>query len=166
MARCGSIAPGPAESFHSRPYWLTPSPPIHGPPPGGVVNHRRGRMVVNIPGAGVHGAAWRGRRVHESGGYISLSRCRNCAGGRPHGGGAFAVYRGHRGGQDGGEFSRPGAGQPSFDSSTVPYESNTVKKNRYTFDPKNGQNGISRKAQKIGKNQRPNIQYYLQYAVQ
>ena len=52
----------------------------------------------------------------------------------------------------GGESPARGAGQPSFDSSTVPYVSITVKKNRYTFGPKNGQNGISRKAPNLGKN--------------
>ena len=47
----------------------------------------------------------------------------------------------------------PGAVGLSFDdSSTVPYNSNTVKKNRYTFGPKNGQNGISRKAPNLGEN--------------
>lgn len=82
MAPRYSIAPGPAESLHSRPYWLTLPPPIHGPPPGGV-SPMAGAYGGQYTGAGVHRAAWRGRRVHESGWYISLSRCRELCRGPP-----------------------------------------------------------------------------------
>lgn len=58
MAPRNSIAPGPGGPFRPRPYWLILPPPIHGPPPGGVVNQRRGRMIQGGPGAGVHGAGW------------------------------------------------------------------------------------------------------------
>ena len=111
MAPRNSIAPGPGGPFRPRPYWLILPPPIHGPPPGGVVNQRRGRMVVNIPGAGCMGPGGY-CRVYPMG-RVDISACQgagSCAGGRPHGGGACAVYRGRRGGQDGGPFPCPERG--------------------------------------------------------
>ena len=85
-------------------------------------------------------------------------------GGRPHGGGACAVYRGRRGGQDGGAYPARGRGNCQSDSVTLSYISVTVKKNRYTIGPKNGKMGTSRKALKISKNQASTIQYHLSYA--
>ena len=108
---------GPPEFNRPRPGRPIPAPalladtppPIHGPPPGGVVNQRRGRMVVNIPGAGCMGpGGWcRGYPM----GRVDISSCQgagSCAGGPPPWGRGFCRLPGPPG------RSRLGGAYPRF----------------------------------------------------
>ena len=110
---------GPRGVNRPRPGWPIPAPallagtpaPYSWPPRPGACILRRGRMVVDIPGAGCMGpGGW--CRVYPWAGaiYQPVKVPGIVPGGRPHGGGAFTVYRGRRGRQGGGPPPCPGRG--------------------------------------------------------
>lgn len=123
-------------------------------------------MIQGGPGAGIHGAGWLlpGESM-SPGGRSMMSRGGGLVPGAAPMGAGLSRSTGAAGAVKAGGLSRQRAGaSSSFDSDTVPYGSDTVKKNRYTFDQKNSKMGISRKAPKMGKKRSSNIQYHLSYA--